>query len=84
VRRAKGALANLEAFFGPDAKAPSLTPTRIDAYAEHRLGAGASRATISYERAMLRRSFRLAIEKGLLATMPIIKTPGRQSARGFL
>ncbi len=61
-----------------------LTPTRLDAYAQQRLAAGRSRSCVNYELAAVRRAFRLAIEKGLLATMPVIKLPKVQDARsGF-
>src|SRR5712692_2461670 len=61
-----------------------LTPARLDAYAQQRLAAGRSRSCVNYELAAVRRAFRLAIEKGLLATMPVIKLPKVRDARsGF-
>lgn len=82
--RLQGALAHLERFFGREARAPEITAVRCDEYAEQRLAAGVSRATANYELAALRRAFRLGIEKGLLATMPVIKLPRVRNARsGF-
>lgn len=82
--RAKIALTHLEAFFGKDAKVPSLTATRINSYAEHRLREGAADSTIGYEKAQLRRAFRLAIKNKVLAAMPYIETPPVENQRsGF-
>jgi hypothetical protein len=82
--RLKDALDHLEPFFGAQTPVMNITTTRIDAYAEQRLKAGAKLATVSYEKAALRRAFKLAVEKGLLATMPVIKTPKVRNARqGF-
>jgi integrase-like protein len=84
LERLRDALGHLEDDFGADAKALTITADRVDAYAERRLAAGASPATVNYEKAALRRAFRLAVEKGLLATMPVIKTPKVRNARqGF-
>ncbi len=61
-----------------------ITPTRVDAYTTQRLEAGAARATVNREVAALRRGFRLAVEKGMLATMPRLKVPKEANARsGF-
>jgi len=82
--RLKDALNHLETFFGKDARALSITTSRVDAYAAQRLGEGAKPATVNREKAALRRAFRLAVEKGLLATAPVIKTPKERNARqGF-
>lgn len=82
--RLRAAFDHLVAFFDARARAPEITPARIDAYATERLAAGAARATVNYEKAALRRAFRLAIEKGLLATMPVIKLARVRNARtGF-
>jgi integrase len=82
--RAQIALDHLEEFFGEGAKVPSITATRVDSYAEHRLAEGAARASINYEKAMLRRGFRLAVKKGLLVSVPNIETPKVDNRRsGF-
>ena len=84
VERVHEAFTHLEAFFGAEARVMEITRARIDAYAEHRLAAGRARATVNNELAQLRRGFRLAIETGLLATMPVFKLPKPQNARsGF-
>ncbi len=85
LTRLQGAFAHLEGYFGTGATVPTITTPRLDAYAEQRLAKGKARATVNYELAVLRRGFRLAIEKGLLATMPSIKLPRVRNARsGFL
>jgi integrase len=84
VRRAKEAYAHLEAFFGAAAKVADITKADLDAYAEQRLAAGRARATVNNELAQLRRGFRLAIETGMLAVMPVFKLPNPHNARsGF-
>jgi integrase len=83
--------AHLGAFFGvKDAtgdhsdRAVDVTPDRLDAYAAQRLAAGAARATVNRELAAVRRGFRLALEKGVLAVMPRIRIPKEANARtGF-
>jgi len=75
---------HLEEFFGRDAPALRVTAPELDRYATARLGSGVSRSTVNGELAALRRGFRLAIEKGLLGTMPVIKLPTLRNARsGF-
>ncbi len=84
VERVHEAFQHLEEFFGAEARVMEMTRTRIDAYAQHRLAAGRARATVNNELAQLRRGFRLAIETGLLATMPVFKLPKVPNARsGF-
>ncbi len=84
LKRVQGAFAHLEDSFGTNVPVPTITTPRLDAYAEQRLAKGRARATVNYELAVLRRGFRLAIEKGLLATMPSIKLPRVRNARsGF-
>lgn len=81
--RLKDAWTHLVAFFHAETPAMRVTSDRVDAYAVQRL-AKASLATVGYEKAALRRAFRLAIKKGLLATMPVIETPKVRNARdGF-
>ncbi len=58
-----------------------ITPARADAYTARRLEKGAARATVNRELAALRRGFRLAVEKGLLAIMPRFKIPKEDNAR---
>jgi len=61
-----------------------LTPTRRDEYAVTRLAEGASRQTVNNELSALRRGWRLAVEKELLAVMPVFKLPKVNNARsGF-
>ena len=82
--RLKDALTKLEAFFGAEARALDLTPTANDAYAAQRLDAHAARATVNYELAALRRAFRLAIKKRLLAARPEFELPKVHNERqGF-
>ena len=84
VARVKDAFGHLENFFGAEARVAEITKPRLDAYAEHRLAAGRARATVNNELAQLRRGFRLAIEAGLLAVMPVFKLPKPDNAReGF-
>lgn len=82
--RLKSAFNHLETRFGAETRAPALTAARCDAYASTRLTEGAARATVNYELAALRRGMRLAVEKGLLGAIPVIKLPRVRNARsGF-
>ncbi len=85
VKRVNEAFTNLEAFFGAETPVVAITETRIDEYAQRRMETdGRARATVNNELAQLRRGFNLAIEKKLLAVMPIFKLPKVQNARqGF-
>src|SRR5439155_6152174 len=75
---------HVEEFFGKATRVPAVTPTRLDDYAAARLQAGRSRQTCNNELSGLRRGFRLGIEKGILATMPVFKLPKVRNARsGF-
>ena len=75
---------HIEKFFPAPTRVIAITPTRLDQYAKARLTEGAARQTVNNELATLRRGFKLAIEKGLLSVMPIIKLPKVQNARkGF-
>ncbi len=84
-RRSSGrleiAFANVERLIGKETRAPEITVTRLDKYAEDRMAESASRATVNYELAAVRRGFRLGIEKGRLAVMPLFKLPKPQNAR---
>lgn len=87
-RRTKERLAqywkHLEQFFGAEARAVEVTGLRLDDYAASRLAAGAARQTVNNELSALRRGFRLAIEKGMLAVAPVFKLPKVPNARsGF-
>lgn len=76
---------HLETFFGAEARAVDITSLRMDDYVAARLKQEAARQTINNELSALRRGFRLAIEKGLLAVMPVFNLPKIQNARsGFL
>jgi integrase len=75
---------HLENFFGLETRAMDVTATRLDEYAVKRLGEGAQPQTKNNELSALRRGYTLAIEKGLLATMPTFNLPKILNARtGF-
>ena len=91
LTRVQLALQHVEDFFGA-ARAMEITVTRLNEYAEARLAASgpftgrrkAARATVNQELAAVRRGFRLAIEHGLLAVMPVVKLPKVHNERqGF-
>ena len=70
--------------FGEHEPALAVTVPRCDAYVTARLGEGAERGTVNRELAALRRGFRLAVQKGLLATRPEFEIPQENNARqGF-
>ncbi len=71
--RAKAALAHLRDVFGL-ARAVEITPDRLDRYVNLRMEAGASRATVRYELATLRRAFRLAHRAGKVVSVPPFPT----------
>ena len=58
-----------------------MTTSAVTAHEARRLAGGAARATVNYELACLRRAFNLAVEAGILATKPVIKTPNPNNAR---
>jgi integrase len=62
---------HLEPFFGGQ-KMASLTTDRVTAYVAHRQEEGAANATINRELAILKRSFRLAVQAGKLMHRPHI------------
>ena len=71
-------------YFDPTLCAVDITAVHVDDYAAARLKAGASRQTVNNELSALRRGFRLAIKKKLLAVMPPIELPKVANARsGF-
>ena len=76
--------AHVVAFFGTETRVTAISGVRLDDYATARLAAGAARQTVNNELSVLRRGFRLAITKGLLAVMPPFTLPKVQNARsGF-
>ncbi len=82
--RVQRSLDHLGRVLGPETCAVEITGPRLDAYAERRMAEGVARATVNQELAALRRGFRLAIKKGLLATMPFIELPKvHNERRGF-
>jgi len=84
IRRLRGAFGQLERLLGAETRAPELTATRLDTYAETRTAEGSARATVNYELAVMRRAFKLGVEKKVLAVAPIIKLPKVDNARsGF-
>lgn len=75
---------HLEEFFGAACRVAELVPTRQDDYAAARLKAGAARQTVNNELSALRRGFRLAVKKGLLAAIPVVELPKvRNTREGF-
>jgi len=75
---------HLEKFFGAETRVTALNGIRLDDYAAARLAEKAARQTVNNELSALRRGFKLAIEKGLLAVMPLIKLPKVENAgQGF-
>src|SRR5207245_1432206 len=88
LRRSKDRLvqywAHLEAFFRAATRVVAITGVRLDDYARARLKAGAARQTVNNELSALRRGFRLAIDKGVLAVVPKFDLPKVQNTRsGF-
>src|SRR5256885_405940 len=78
-KRLAQAFAHLRA--GLPARAVEVTTAAVTAHEARRLAGGAARATVNYELACLRRAFNLAVEAGLLAAKPVIKTPNPHNAR---
>ena len=75
---------HLGKFFDLDTKAVDIHTTRLDDYAVKRLADGAARQTVNNELSALRRAFTLAMQKGLLVTMPVFNLPKVLNARtGF-
>ncbi len=84
-RRSALKLTHLSETFGGK-RATQITTPAVDAFEAARLSAGAARATVNNELAVLRRAFNLAVEKKLLlpTQVPVIKTPDPKNARqGF-
>ena len=84
LTRVKLALQHVEDFVGGTTRALDITAELLDRYAEQRLAEGAARSTVNQELAAVRRGFRLAVRKGLLATRPEIVLPKCRNVReGF-
>lgn len=84
LTRVKQCWDHVEEYFGADTRAIEISVAALDAYAEARLAAGAARSTVNQELAAVRRGFRLAVMKGLLATRPEIQLPSvNNQRRGF-
>lgn len=76
--------AHVVRLIGEHEPARAINVPRCDAYVEMRLAEGAARATVNRELAALRRGFRLAVQKGLIATRPEFEIPEEHNARqGF-
>jgi integrase len=74
----------LVAFFPAETCVLELTPTRRDDYAVARFAHGAARQTVKNELSMLRRAWKIAVEKELLTVIPVFKMPKINNARsGF-
>ena len=83
AKRLEVALSQLRTAFG-GMRAVAITSERITEFEVARLDAGASRSTVNYELAMLRRAFRLAVKARRLPSAPAISTPDPKNARvGF-
>ena len=75
---------HVEDFFGTDSRVIEIDGVRLDDYAAKRLKEGAARQTVNNELSALRRGFKLAVEKSLLAVMPTFDLPKCDNARsGF-
>lgn len=83
TKTAKEALARLKAFF-TFARVPDITGARIAAYVRHRQEAKAAAATIKYDLAILKRSFKLAMASGMASVVPSFPVVTVDNARqGF-
>jgi integrase len=80
TRRLEKALDHLSETFGTS-RALAITSERVDDYDTSRTDAGAARATINYELAILRRAFRLAVKKRMLPSAPSITIHAARNAR---
>jgi integrase len=72
---------HIEAFFGPDCLAKTITDSRMQHYIDSRREAGAAPATILNEISMLRRMLRLGYEHRKLAQLPRFPTIRAENAR---
>lgn len=61
----------IEKFFPAPTPVTAVSETRLDAYRKARLAEDAAPQTVNNELSALRRGFSLAVEKKLLATMPV-------------
>lgn len=70
--------------FGKDRLMSSITSAEIDDYQTQRIKAGAARATVNLELAVLKRAFRLAMRRQELTQMPYIgMLPVNNARQGF-
>ena len=84
TKRLARALVHLGGTFGLD-KALAITSDRVDTYTDARLQEGAQPATINRELAALRRMFRLAVNKRMLTSAPVITLLKEDNVReGFV
>jgi len=83
LARAERAITHLREAFGAQ-RAMSISADNILTYETTRLDAGAARATVNYELAILRKMFNLAVKPGKLTTRPAITTTAVENQRtGF-
>ena len=82
-KRAAQAFAHLEAFFGTEARALSITKARVSDYQDARLDEEVAHNTIRYEVAIQAAAFGVAVEHDVLASMPVFKrlAPEREAQR---
>jgi integrase len=81
--RAQGALKHLRKAFGSD-RAVDIKTRHLMAYVRERTDAGATRATVAYELAVLKRAMSIAVEAELLPYRPKFPTIRLDNARtGF-
>jgi integrase len=72
-------------YFNGDRRLASVTTRHLTAYSVHRLDAGAARATINQELAIIRRAFRLALRNKEIVAMPYVGLLTLDNTRkGFL
>src|SRR5262249_10952545 len=58
-----------------------ITAEKIEEYGDKRLKAGAARASVNYELAVLRRGFKL-MSDGMISTVPVVKLYALDNVRG--
>jgi hypothetical protein len=81
--RASRALTHLETMFGT-VRAMEITANRICGYDDLRLSQGASPASRRYELAVLRRAFRVAVQRGKLQAVPAFPSITVNNARAVV
>jgi len=84
-RYARGAFRRLEAYFKPHQKAASITTTELTGYVAYAKEGGYQPATIGYDLAILRHSYRLAHDAGKIGAVPKFpKLRFNNARKGFL